>query len=138
MRGPASMRGLALAVDCDELEATRGKARLVRGAVTNAVIDHEQHARFAAVVAWVDQDGTLLELGSVRFDDQVGGSQHQRMARVQKFGSRPAGDSYQVLFEANALVFFKHRSTARADDPISFTNGGGYMANLVAAGFAGA
>ena len=57
---------------------------------------------------------------------------------MNQVGHGFAMDANKLLLEADAFVLFQYRGTALANDAIAFTNGGRYMANLEATGFAGA
>src|SRR5699024_8800746 len=131
MRRPAGKAGLPLAVDGHELQTTRGYTSRVtcfgRCRFTHAVIDHEQDFHVLRAVSGINQNCTLFELATVRRQYEISRGAYQRMTGVNQIRHGFAMHLHQMLFEADALVFFEYRRAGFADDAVTLANGGRYM-----------
>src|SRR5690554_1600867 len=137
---PASVGGLPLTIDLYELQPAGHhllSTLVVAGAFTHAVIDHVQHFGFQAVICGVNQHCALFQPGSIALQNQVSGSVHQRMSRMDKVSHWLALQAYVLFFKADALVFAQDRCTGLADDTITFANNCWDVPYLVTSGLAG-
>ncbi len=119
IRCGAAVRGRAVRLQVDELEALRDRPRLPgsrHAAVAHGVFEVDEHARVRAIVGIVDQHRALAEQGSEALQHHVDHGVQQRVAGRQQLRLRLADD--QRLLERHPRVAVEHRIAA-ADQPVA-------------------